>query len=187
MHKAVGSWEARAAPVVNWWKARLKGFLRLKFCLVDALVSLESGKSITMIKQVSLAEEYLADHFPEFPVLPGVMMLEAAVQAAAWLVRDFEGFQHSLVVLREAKGIRYGTFVSPGNALRVQAEAIRITADGSEFKIRGTVGQATAIQGRIELSHKNLKQTHADLGDLDVVMIEHLRRQWRQLQRAMEV
>ncbi len=51
----------------------------MKFSLVDALVSLESGKSITMIKQVSLAEEYLADHFPDFPVLPGVMMLEAAV------------------------------------------------------------------------------------------------------------
>ena len=62
----------------------------MKFSLVDALVSLESGKSITMIKQVSLAEEYLADHFPDFPVLPGVMMLEAAVQAAAWLVRDFD-------------------------------------------------------------------------------------------------
>lgn len=156
----------------------------MKFSLVDALVSLESGKSITMIKQVSLAEEYLADHFPDFPVLPGVMMLEAAVQAAAWLVRDFDVFQHSLVVLREAKGIRYGTFVSPGNALRVHAEVVRISAGGSEFKIRGTVGQATAIQGRIELAHKNLADTHAELGGLDGVMIEQLRRQWQQLQRA---
>ncbi len=157
----------------------------MKFSLVDALVSLESGKAITMIKQVSLAEEYLADHFPDFPVLPGVMMLEAAVQAAAWLVREWQGFQHSLVVLREARGIRYGSFVAPGNALRVNAQAIRMAAHGSEFKIRGTVGEATAIQGRIELVHKSLKDTDSSLAGLDDVMIEQLRRQWRQLQRAV--
>ncbi len=157
----------------------------MKFSLVDALVSLESGKAITMIKQVSLAEEYLADHFPDFPVLPGVMMLEAAVQAAAWLVRECHGFQHSLVVLREARGIRYGSFVAPGNALRVNAQAIRIESQGSEFKIRGTVGEATAIQGRIELVHKSLKDTDSSLASLDDVMIEQLRRQWQQLQRAV--
>ena len=138
-----------------------------------------------MIKQVSLAEEYLADHFPDFPVLPGVMMLEAAVQAAAWLVRECHGFQHSLVVLREARGIRYGSFVAPGNALRVNAQAIRIESQGSEFKIRGTVGEATAIQGRIELVHKSLKDTDSSLASLDDVMIEQLRRQWQQLQRAV--
>ena len=157
----------------------------MKFSLVDALVNLESGKAITMIKQVSLAEEYLADHFPDFPVLPGVMMLEAAVQAAAWLVREFQEFQHSLVVLREARGIRYGSFVAPGNALRVNAQAIRMAAHGSEFKIRGTVGEATAIQGRIELVHKSLKDTDSSLAGLDDVMIEQLRRQWRQLQHAV--
>ena len=138
-----------------------------------------------MIKQVSLAEEYLADHFPDFPVLPGVMMLEAAVQAAAWLVRECQGFQHSLVVLREARGIRYGSFVAPGNALRVNAQAIRMAVHGSEFKIRGTVGEATAIQGRIELVHKSLKDTDSSLAGLDDVMIEQLRRQWRQLQHAV--
>ncbi len=138
-----------------------------------------------MIKQVSLAEEYLADHFPDFPVLPGVMMLEAAVQAAAWLVRECQGFHHSLVVLREARGIRYGSFVAPGHALRVHAQAIRMEAHSSEFKIRGTVGEATAIQGRVELVHKSLKDTDSSLAGLDDVMIEQLRRQWHQLQRAV--
>ncbi len=157
----------------------------MKFSLVDALVSLESGKAITMIKQVSLAEEYLADHFPDFPVLPGVMMLEAAVQAAAWLVRECQGFEHSLVVLREARGIRYGSFVAPGNALRVHAEVTRMAAQGSEFKIRGTVGPATAIQGRIELVHKSLKDSDSSLAALDAVIIEQLRRQWQQLQRSV--
>ncbi len=164
-----------------------KGCCGLKFCLVDSLVSLERAKSITMIKQVSMAEEYLADHFPDFPVLPGVMMLEAAIQAAAWLVREWDQFQHSLIVLREVRGIRYGTFVAPGNALRIQAEVIRMESCGSEFKIRGTVGQATAIQGRLELVHKNLVDTDANLAALDGIMVTQLRRQWMQLQRGVGV
>ena len=157
----------------------------MKFSLVDALVSMESAKSITMVKQVSMAEEYLADHFPDFPVLPGVMMLEAAVQAAAWLVREWDQFQHSLVVLREVRGIRYGTFVSPGNVLQIQADVIRIQSDESEFKIRGMVESATAIQGRLVLVHKNLAQDDPSLAKLDDMMIEQLRRQWVQLRRGL--
>ncbi|MGC8553857.1 MAG: 3-hydroxyacyl-ACP dehydratase FabZ family protein, partial [Phycisphaerae bacterium] len=57
----------------------------MQFTLVDRLLELDPGKSIVMTKQVSMAEEYLADHFPRFPVLPGVLMLEAAIQASAWL------------------------------------------------------------------------------------------------------
>ncbi len=158
---------------------------RLKFNFVDALVSFESARRITIIKQVSLAEEYLADHFPDFPVLPGVLMLEAAVQAAAWLVREWDAFQHSLVVLREARGIRYGTFVAPGNVLRLEVEALRLQPGGSEFKIRGTVGDTTAIQGRLELAHKNVADDHAGAAELDRVIIQELRRQWTQLQRAL--
>ena len=58
----------------------------MRFTLVDRIVALEPGKTITAVKNLSLAEEYLADHFPGFPVLPGVLMLEAMTQAAAWLV-----------------------------------------------------------------------------------------------------
>ncbi|MGC8625813.1 MAG: 3-hydroxyacyl-ACP dehydratase FabZ family protein [Phycisphaerae bacterium] len=157
----------------------------MKFAFVDALVSFESAKRITVIKQVSLAEEYLADHFPDFPVLPGVLMLETAVEAAAWLVREWDQFQHSLVVLRAARGIRYGTFVAPGNVLRIEVEVIRLLAGESEFKIRGMVGATSAIQGRLELAHKNIADDHAALSDLDGVIIKHLRRQWVQLQRAL--
>ena len=128
----------------------------MKFVLVDQLLSLEPGKRIVMAKNVSLAEEYLADHFPGFPVLPGVLMLEAAIQTAAWLVRHDENFRHALIVLKEARGVRYGTFVSPGQTLTITANAVEIAATRSDFKIKGTVGGATAIQARLELAHLNL-------------------------------
>lgn len=109
-----------------------------------------------MAKSVTMAEEYLADHFPGFPVLPGVMMLEAAVQTAAWLVRQTTDFAASLVVLKEARGVRYGTFVSPGQTLVITAEAVEITAGRSDFKVKGTVNGQNAIQARLELSHLSL-------------------------------
>ncbi len=128
----------------------------MKFILVDQLLSLEPGKRIVMSKNVSMAEEYLADHFPGFPVLPGVMMLEAAIQTAAWLVRTTTGFAHSLIVLKEVRGVRYGTFVSPGQTLTVTADAVEIGPAKSDFKIKGTVNNVTAIQARLELAHLNL-------------------------------
>ena len=60
----------------------------MRFVLVDRIISQETGQSLVAVKNLSLAEEYLADHFPGFPVMPGVLMLEALTQAGAWLVRD---------------------------------------------------------------------------------------------------
>ncbi len=53
----------------------------MRFWLLDRICSFEPDTELTAVKNVSLAEEYLADHFPDFPVLPGVFMLEAATQA----------------------------------------------------------------------------------------------------------
>jgi len=83
--------------------------------ILDRICSFEAGKQLTAVKNVSLAEEYLADHFPEFPVLPGVFMLEAATQAGAWLVRLSENYAHSIVVLHEARAVKYADFVTPGH------------------------------------------------------------------------
>ncbi|MGN6367524.1 MAG: 3-hydroxyacyl-ACP dehydratase FabZ family protein [Phycisphaerae bacterium] len=153
----------------------------MKFILVDQLLSLDHAKRIVMAKNVSMAEEYLADHFPNFPVLPGVMMLEAAVQTAAWLVRQTEGFKHSLIVLKEARGVRYGTFVSPGQTLTITADAIEIGEKTSDFKIKGTVGptNATAITARLELAHLNLADTDPAFAKNDAIALSAQRERWQ--------
>jgi 3-hydroxyacyl-[acyl-carrier-protein] dehydratase len=152
----------------------------VKFILVDSLVSLEPGKRIVMSKNVSMAEEYLADHFPNFPVLPGVMMLEAAVQAAAWLVRTTTDFAHALVVLKEARGVRYGNFVAPGQTLTVAADAVEIAATRSDFKVKGTLPNgATAITARIELAHVNLADTDAAMKKVDDLAVAAQRERWQ--------
>ena len=88
----------------------------MKFDLIDTVVE-QSSDRIVAIKQVSLAEEYLADHFPTFPVLPGVMMMETMIQAARRMLAD-RGDPR--LVLGEVKSLRFGRFVRPGEALEVE-------------------------------------------------------------------
>src|ERR1700760_3843670 len=105
----------------------------VKFNLIDKIEQL-SDQRIVAVKQVSLAEEYLADHFPTFPVLPGVMMLEAITQAAGWLLHHRTGFAKSMAVLKEARNVKYGQFVAPGELLRVTVELAKSTDAGASFK-----------------------------------------------------
>jgi 3-hydroxyacyl-[acyl-carrier-protein] dehydratase len=149
----------------------------VKFNLIDNIESL-SDQRIVAVKFVSLAEEYLADHFPTFPVLPGVMMLEAITQAAGWLMHHRTGFSKSIAVLKEAKNVKYGQFVAPGNYLKVDVELARLTDTGATFKASGFAGTEPALQARLELAYFNLGDKQPELAELDVRLIEHHRLRW---------
>ena len=97
----------------------------MRFTLIDRIDAFEAGKSLRGSKFLALGEEYLADHFPSFPVMPGVLMLEALVEAAAWLWRATSQFEHSVIVLREAKNVKYGTFMQPGRKMEFTVEVLK--------------------------------------------------------------
>ncbi len=150
----------------------------MKFNLIDRIEQI-SDERILAVKHVSLAEEYLADHFPSFPVLPGVLMLEALTQAAGWLLHRRNNFKRSFAVLKEAKNVKYGRFVAPGNALRIDVEFAKSTdSGGGIFKATGTVDDATAVSARLELAHFNLADKQPALAALDAKLIEHNRQRW---------
>ena len=156
----------------------------MKFNLIDRIEVLAANR-IVAVKQVSLAEEYLADHFPTFPVLPGVMMLEAASQAAGWLLQQSRGFACSMVVLKEARNVKYGQFVAPGDALRIEAEMVKATAAGASFKIVGTVGDKQSITAKIELAYFNLGDKDPALAGLDAKLLAHTRARWDVLKLSL--
>src|SRR5947208_14595465 len=97
----------------------------MRFCLLDRILELQPGVRVTAAKRPRPDEDYLKDHFPRIPVMPGVLMLEAMYQASAWLVRQAEGFAHSMVVLKEARNIKYADFVTPGKERLVAAEMLK--------------------------------------------------------------
>jgi 3-hydroxyacyl-[acyl-carrier-protein] dehydratase len=150
---------------------------RVRFVLIDRIVALESGQRIVALKAVTLAEEYLADHFPRFPVLPGVLMVEAMVQAAAWLVRERLDFAPSLVLLKAARNVTYKSFVVPGQVLTIEAVCQELDADQSSFTARGEFDGREIVKGRLTLRHLNLATADAGYADVDA----RLRAQQRDL------
>ncbi len=125
----------------------------MKFALVDRILEIESAKRIVAVKAVSLAEEYLADHFPTFPVLPGVLMLEAMAEAGAWLVREALDFAPNVILLRSAKNVTYKSFVKPGNVLRLEVTCRRLAHDGSDFSGVGYCHRDEVVRARFSLTH----------------------------------
>lgn len=129
----------------------------MRFVLIDRILEVVPGQSLTAIKNLSLAEEYLADHFPGFPVMPGVLMLEALTQAGAWLIRETEDFAHSVIVLKQAKTIKYGSFVEPGRRLELRVDLVAHGDRDTTFKGVGSIEGQTMVQGRIVLTRSNLR------------------------------
>lgn len=156
----------------------------MRFTLIDRVVELEAGKKITAVKNLSMAEEYLADHFPGFPVLPGVLMLEAMTQAAAWLIRASEDFKHSMVVLREARNVKYNKFVEPGQTLSVVAELIERSDVEAKFKTHGEVDGEQAVSARLTLATYNLADGSADRALTDEVVRHKMREFFALLDRG---
>ena len=144
----------------------------MRFWLLDQITSYEPNTELTAVKNVSLAEEYLGDHFPEFPVLPGVFMLEAATQACAWLVRLSEDFAHSIVVLHEARAIKYADFVTPGNSLKIKVEQTKSDERLTHFRFGGEVNDNLSVSGRLVIERYNLADENPAKADLDAGMIE---------------
>jgi 3-hydroxyacyl-[acyl-carrier-protein] dehydratase len=156
----------------------------MRFTLLDRVVAIDPGKSITAIKTLSLSEEYLADHFPRFPVMPGVLMLEAMTQAAAWTIRLGEDFAHSIVVLRSAKNVKYGDFVEPGKVLTVTAEVTAQDETTTKVKASGTIGDRTSLTARLVLERYNLADRKPNGDAVDARVRSELRRLWTILHPA---
>lgn len=149
----------------------------VKFVLIDRIVELEPGQRVVAQKALTLAEEYLQDHFPKFPVLPGVLLMEAMVQASAWVVREKLDFGPSIVMLHEARNVTYKSFLAPGQTLTVTSECKDFADDHSTFAARGEVAGKEIVKGRLHLRHLNLADTNPDYAPID----ERLRARSRDL------
>lgn len=139
----------------------------MRFSQLDQVLELEPGARIRAVKRLSPDEQYLKDHFPRFPVMPGVIMLEALYQASSWLVRQSEGFAHSIVLLKEARNVKYSDFVAPGQTLEVTAEILKQDDVLTTLKAQGTVNGNIAVAGRLVLERFNLDDRYPLRKDTD--------------------
>jgi 3-hydroxyacyl-[acyl-carrier-protein] dehydratase len=150
----------------------------MRFALIDRIVELEPGSMIKAVKTLTMAEEYLADHFPNFPVMPGVLMIEAMTQAGAWLVRVTDDFRHSVVILKEAANVKYGQFFQPGQTMTVCAEITKRSEGETKIKAQGIVDGRTTVGARLTLKHYNLGDGAPWHVETDQKIIENLKSQF---------
>jgi 3-hydroxyacyl-[acyl-carrier-protein] dehydratase len=153
----------------------------MRFNLVDRILEIEPGKRIRMVKNLTLGEEYLADHFPSFPVMPGVLMLQTLVEASSWLLRISEDFKYSVIVLREAKNVKYGNFMQPGRSMIITSEWVAspegTPPDFAVFKGKGEVDGTATVSARLTLGRYNLRDRNPAFQETDSRIIAHLRSQ----------
>jgi len=161
----------------------------MRFVLIDRVIDVQPGRSrlignntfaspapsLRAVKNLSLAEEYLSDHFPGFPVMPGVLMLEALTQAGAWLIREMEDFEHSIIILKQARTIKYGSFVEPGRQLELRVEMTSNDGKDCSFKGTGVIEGQEMVKGRFILTRYNLRDKNAELHPTDASIVAGLR------------
>ncbi len=153
----------------------------MRFILIDKVVSLDAGRGIKTIKGVSLAEEYLADHFPTFPVLPGVLLLEGLIESASWLVRRTENFAHSMILLEQARNVKYKSFLAPASQIEYTVEAKVIEENVSSFTGFGSSDGERIVEARFGLRHFNLADRDSAMAAIDARVIENMKKRWKLL------
>jgi 3-hydroxyacyl-[acyl-carrier-protein] dehydratase len=156
----------------------------MRFHLVDRIDEVTKGRSIAAVKYLTLGEEYLADHFPTFPVMPGVLMLQTLVEAGAWLLRATDDFQYSLVMLREAKNVKYGHFMEPGRSMRVRVEMLGDNGGTAEFKGNGEMDGHQTVSARFTLGRGNVRDRVAGGKAIDDRLIADWRERFSLLRHA---
>ena len=98
---------------------------RYPFLLIDRIVDFDSGKSIVGLKNVTINEPFFQGHFPEHPIMPGVLILEAMAQAGGLLLMDtVENPQDKLVYFMSADKVKWRKPVVPGDQLKFEVQLV---------------------------------------------------------------
>ncbi len=156
----------------------------MQFQLLDRIEEIEPGSKIIAVKRLDADEQYLKDHFPNFPVMPGVLMLEAMFQACRWLLLKSDDFHRSVVVLHEARNVKFTDFVTPGQELRIVATVFKDEDQKVTLKVTGSVDGSNAVSGRLILERFNLVDRYPEMGTFDAYGRRKLRAVCQELLQA---
>jgi 3-hydroxyacyl-[acyl-carrier-protein] dehydratase len=113
----------------------------MRWIWIDKFIEFESGKHAVALKNVTLAEEHLHDHFPGFPVMPESLCIEAMAQTAGILVGEAQKFQEKVILAKIKKAVFFD-YVKPGDTIKLEA------------KIESIAPEAAGTSGRITCSDK---------------------------------
>jgi 3-hydroxyacyl-[acyl-carrier-protein] dehydratase len=132
---------------------------RYPFLLVDRVISMDKGKSIRTLKNVTINEPFFVGHFPRRPVMPGVLMLEAMAQSAALLsfaTMDVTPDDKTVYYFAGIDGARFKRPVEPGDQLVMDVSLTRMKAGIFKFKAAARVGEELACEAELMCTMRNV-------------------------------
>ncbi len=124
---------------------------RYPFLLVDRVVELEPGKRIVAIKAVTANEPQFTGHFPDRPIMPGVLMVEALAQAAGIAVITLPEYRGKLGLFAGIDECRFKRMVLPGDTLRLEATVEKLRGMFGRCRAVGTVDGEVAVEATISI------------------------------------
>lgn len=122
---------------------------RPPFLLVDKILEMEEGKRAVGIKNVTINEPFFVGHFPEYAVMPGVLIVEALAQVGAIAMLSIESNRGKLGFLAGIDGFRFRGQVVPGDTLRLEVEITRLKGSIGKGKATALVEGRTVAEGEI--------------------------------------
>jgi 3-hydroxyacyl-[acyl-carrier-protein] dehydratase len=130
----------------------------MRWIWIDKFIEFESGKSAVAIKNVTLAEEHLHDHFPGFPVMPETLCIEAMAQTAGILVGEAKNFKEKVILAKIKKAVFFD-YVKPGDTLRLEAQIDSITPEAASTS--GRITRSDKLIAEIDLMFSHIDQNLA--------------------------
>lgn len=136
----------------------------MRWFWIDRFIEFDSGVQAKAVKNVTLAEEHLHDHFPGFPVMPGSLMLEGMAQTGGILLGETHDFEH-IVILAKVPKITFHGCVVPGDTIVYTAKLNEARTEGGSVECVAHVGERLVAEAEIVFVH--LDQSDPLLGAVD--------------------
>ena len=124
----------------------------MRWIWIDKFLEFNSGKSAVALKNVTLAEEHLHDHFPGFPIMPECLMIEAMAQTAGILVGEARNFEEKVILAKITKCV-FHHYVRPGDTITLHAAIESITSEAASTSGRILRGEALIAEISVMFSH----------------------------------
>jgi 3-hydroxyacyl-[acyl-carrier-protein] dehydratase len=137
----------------------------MRWIWIDAFAEFESGQRASAIKNITLAEEHLHDHFPGYPVMPACLLIEGMAQTAGILVGEARGFAEN-VILAKIRRAEFDDYAVPGDQIRF--DAVLETIDERAAATTGSIMKNGKPMGKVDLMF-----SHVNQAEKSVVLPDH--------------
>ncbi len=140
----------------------------MRWIWIDRFLEFERGKSARAVKNLSLAEEYFADHFPGYPVVPAPLVLEGLAQAGGILVGEANDFREKVVLAKVPKAVFHREMLA-GERLVYEVEVLHLRPEGAAVAGRVVVGEEVTAEAEIFFAHLDQARSRQLFGERNFV------------------